>query len=80
MWRAIDELEEAQAASEGLFDMNLANARRGERRESLATVKRLVDARSKRKGMDDQGRVRPGGNQSNLREFGVRVAIVFSRT
>jgi hypothetical protein len=34
---------------EDLYDAYLAHERRGERRESLATVKRLIQARSKRK-------------------------------
>ena len=34
---------------EDLYDAYLAHSRRGERRESLATVKRLVQARAKRK-------------------------------
>ena len=34
---------------EDLYDAYLAHSRRGERRESLATVKRLVEARAKRK-------------------------------
>ena len=34
---------------EDLYDGYLAHARRGERRESLATVRRLVEARAKRK-------------------------------
>ena len=34
---------------EDLYDAYLAYTRRGERRESLATVKRLVHARAKRK-------------------------------
>lgn len=34
---------------EDLYDAYLAHSRRGERRESLATVKRLIGARAKRK-------------------------------
>ena len=34
---------------EELYDAYLAHSRRGEPRESLATVKRLVEARAKRK-------------------------------
>ncbi|MEO8717885.1 MAG: hypothetical protein ABI423_06655, partial [Burkholderiales bacterium] len=34
---------------EDLYDAYLAHTRRGDRRESLATVKRLVEARAKRK-------------------------------
>ena len=34
---------------EDLYDGYLAHSRRSERRESLATVKRLVEARAKRK-------------------------------
>jgi hypothetical protein len=34
---------------EDLYDAYLAHSRRGERRESLATVKRLIEARAKRK-------------------------------
>jgi hypothetical protein len=34
---------------EDLYDAYLAHIRRGERRESLASVKRLIEARAKRK-------------------------------
>ena len=34
---------------EDLYDAYLAHIRRGDRRESLATVKRLVETRAKRK-------------------------------
>ena len=34
---------------EDLYDAYLAHTRRGERRESLATVKRLIEAQAKRK-------------------------------
>ena len=34
---------------EDLYDAYLAHARRGERRESLATVRRLIESRAKRK-------------------------------
>ena len=34
---------------EDLYDAYLAHSRRGERRESLTTVKRLIEARAKRK-------------------------------
>ena len=34
---------------EDLYDAYLAHSRRGERRESLATVKRLVETRARRK-------------------------------
>jgi len=34
---------------EDLYDAYLAHSRRGERRESLSTVRRLIDARAKRK-------------------------------
>jgi hypothetical protein len=34
---------------EDLYDAYLAQSRRGDRRESLETVKRLVEARAKRK-------------------------------
>ena len=42
------DLNEAQLW-EDLYDAYLAHSRRGERREPLATVKRLVEARAKRK-------------------------------
>jgi hypothetical protein len=43
------DLKKHQQLWEDIYDAYLAHFRRGERRESVATVKRLVAARAKRK-------------------------------
>jgi len=50
-WRkaVLIDLKKHRRLWEDLYDAYLAHARRGERRESLATVRRLIESRAKRK-------------------------------
>ena len=46
------DLKKHKGLWEDLFDAYVAHRRRNEPRESLARVKRLIDAKAKRKGRD----------------------------